>query len=138
MALVQSARWRLVTVAFALSLPTIVNSAAARDFTRTQRANVTPSLADQPSPPPEIVFDAVLNAGRSTGIDPALLLTIAWTESGFRTEAKNQTSSAAGLLQFTEQTWCVRQGQNMDASERSAHCYIVGSRAVRLPKRTRE
>ena len=64
-----------------------------------------PSLAEQPSPPPAIVVAAVLDAERSTGIDPALLLTIAWTESRFRANAKNQTSSAAGLLQFTKQTW---------------------------------
>jgi hypothetical protein len=109
MAVAQRARSWLVTLAFsttlALSSPCITNSAVARDFKRTQPTDVTPSLADQPTSPPEIVVNAVLNAGRSTGIDPALLLTIAWTESGFRTEAKNQTSSAAGLLQFTKQTW---------------------------------
>ena len=57
------------------------------------------------APPPQNVLDAVLEAERRTGIDPALLLMIAWTESRFRSDAKNQTSSAAGLLQFTQQTW---------------------------------
>jgi hypothetical protein len=46
-----------------------------------------------------------LDAQRLTGIDPALLLVIAWTESRFRVDAKNRISSAAGLLQFTDQTW---------------------------------
>ena len=80
------------------------NSAAARS-SRIQPIDVTPSLAEQPSPPPKIVVTAVLDAERLTGIDPALLLTIAWTESRFQADAKNRTSSAEGLLQFTKQTW---------------------------------
>jgi hypothetical protein len=62
-------------------------------------------LADRALKPPESVVDAALKAARSTGIDPALLLTIAWTESGFHADAKSQTSSARGLMQFTKQTW---------------------------------
>ena len=109
MAVPQRARSWLATFAFAttlaLSSPCVTYTAAARDVKRTQLTDVTPSFADQPSQPPEIVVNAVLNAWRLTGIDPALLLTIAWTESRFRAEAKNRTSSAAGLLQFTKQTW---------------------------------
>ena len=109
MAVPQRARSWLATFAFSatlvLSSCCVTYSAAARDVKRTPSTDVTPSLAEQPSPPPEIVVTAVLDAERSTGIDPALLLTIAWTESRFRADAKNQTSSAAGLLQFTKQTW---------------------------------
>jgi hypothetical protein len=80
-------------------------SAAARSISRIQPIDVTPSLAEQPSPPPKIVVTAVLGAERLTGIDSALLLTFAWTESRFQADAKNLTSSAVGLLQFTKQTW---------------------------------
>ena len=82
-----------------------VTYSAAAQSSRIQRIDVTPSLAEQPSPPPKIVVTAVLDAERLTGIDPALLLTIAWTESRFQADAKNWTSSAVGLLQFTKQTW---------------------------------
>ena len=109
MAVPQRARSWLVISAFsatlALSSPWTIHFAAARNVKRTPSTDLTPSLAEQPSRPPETVVAAVLDAGRSTGIDPALLLTIAATESRFRTNAKNTTSSAAGLLQFTKQTW---------------------------------
>ena len=109
MAVAQRACSWVVTLAFSITLALgsscIDNSATARDFRRTQPTDVTPSLAEQPSPPPEVVVNAVLIAGRSTGIDAALLLTIAWTESRFRAEAKSWTSSAEGILQFTKQTW---------------------------------
>jgi hypothetical protein len=109
MAAAQHARSSLATFALsmtlALSSACITYSAAARDLKRTQPTDATPSLADQPSQPPKMIVDAVLDAAHSTGIDPALLLTIAWTESRFRAKAKNRTTSAAGLLQFTKQTW---------------------------------
>ena len=105
----QRARSWLAAFAFsatlALSSPGAIYSAAARNVKRAALTDPTPSLAEQPSPPPVTVITAVLDAGHSTGIDPALLLTIASTESRFRADAKNKTSSAAGLLQFTKQTW---------------------------------
>jgi hypothetical protein len=100
---------RLAILAFSamlvLSSCCETHSAAARDVRRTQLTDVIPFLAERPSPPPKIVVTAVLDAERLTGIDPALLLTIAWTESRFQADAQNQTSSAVGLLQFTKQTW---------------------------------
>ena len=109
MAVPQRARsWLAISVfsaTLALSSPWTIHSAVARNIKRTPSTDLTPSLAEQPARPPQTVVAAVLDAGRSTGIDPALLLTIAATESRFRTDAKNQTSSAAGLLQFTKQTW---------------------------------
>jgi hypothetical protein len=95
----------IFTAMLVLSSCCDIYSAAARGIRRTQPTDVTPSLAEQPSLPPKIIVTAVLDAERLTGIDPALLLTIAWTESRFRADAKNQTSSAVGLLQFTKQTW---------------------------------
>jgi hypothetical protein len=62
-------------------------------------------LAERPTPPPADLLRASLDAQRLTGIDPALLLTIAWIESRFHVKAKNHSSSAAGPLQFTDQTW---------------------------------
>ena len=109
MAVPQRARsWLAISVfsaTLALSSPWTIHSAVARNIKRTPSTDLTPSLAEQPARPPQTVVAAVLDAGRSTGIDPALLLTIAATESRFRTDAKNQTSSASGLLQFTKQTW---------------------------------
>ena len=92
MAVPQRARSWLATFAFvttlALGSPCVTYTAAARDVKRTQLTDATPSFADQPAQPPETVVNAVLNAWRLTGIDPALLLTIAWTENRFRAEAK--------------------------------------------------
>ena len=67
-------------------------SAAARGVEEDQPTDVTPSLAEQPAPPPKIVVTAVLDAERLTGIDPALLLTIAWTESRFQARHEESTS----------------------------------------------
>ncbi|MGP0002206.1 MAG: transglycosylase SLT domain-containing protein [Acetobacteraceae bacterium] len=109
MAVPQRARLWLGAFAFsaalALSSSYAIHSATARNVKRTSSTDLTPTLAEQRSPPPETVVAAVLDAGRSTGIDPALLLTIAATESRFQANAKNRTSSATGLLQFTKQTW---------------------------------
>ncbi len=109
MAVPQPARWWLATFVFfaalVLSNPCTIHSAAARNVKRTSSTDLTPSLAARPAPPPETVVAAVRDAERSTGIDPALLLTIAATESRFQANAKNRTSSALGLLQFTKQTW---------------------------------
>jgi hypothetical protein len=109
MAVPQRVRSWLVVVPFsamfALSSPVAIYSAAARNVKWAALTDPTPSLTEQPSPPPVTVINAVLDAEHSTGIDPALLLTIASTESRFRADAKNKTSSAAGLLQFTKQTW---------------------------------
>ena len=44
-------------------------------------------------------------AVRATGIDPALLLAMAWKESRFDPLARNPLSTARGLMQFTEATW---------------------------------
>ncbi|MGC1410466.1 MAG: transglycosylase SLT domain-containing protein [Acetobacteraceae bacterium] len=108
MAVPQRARSWLAIFAFSAALalgnPWTMHSGIARTVKRTS-ANPTPSLAEQPASPPATVVAAVLDAARSTGIDPALLLTIAATESRFRANAKNHTSSAVGLLQFTKQTW---------------------------------
>ena len=146
MAFPQRARSWSATFAFAatlaLSSPCVTYTAAARDVKRTRLTDVTPSLADQPAQPPEIVVNAVLNAWRSTGIDPALLLTIAWTESRFRTEAKNQTSSAAGLLQFTKQTWLENiktfgRKHGLSYLAGMIHQSSVGHLVMRAPARNR-
>lgn len=59
---------------------------------------------DDPAVPPAIL-DAIQTAARESGIDPHLLAAIAWRESRFDPEARNQQSSAKGLLQFTSGTW---------------------------------
>jgi hypothetical protein len=59
---------------------------------------------DHPTLPPP-VLTAIRSAARATGIDPNLLLAIAWRESRFDSQATNRRSSANGLLQFTSGTW---------------------------------
>lgn len=59
---------------------------------------------DKPHVSP-VVLHALERAASATGVDPDLLAAIAWRESRFDPHARNQHSSAAGLLQFTDETW---------------------------------
>jgi len=52
-----------------------------------------------------VVESAIQRASDATGVDFTFLLGTAKRESGLRPGAKAQTSSAAGLFQFVEQTW---------------------------------
>ncbi|MBI1407089.1 MAG: transglycosylase SLT domain-containing protein [Caulobacter sp.] len=52
-----------------------------------------------------VVESAIQRASAATGVDFSFLLGTAKRESGLRPTAKAQTSSAAGLFQFVEQTW---------------------------------
>jgi hypothetical protein len=52
-----------------------------------------------------VVEQAVKTASDATGVNFDFLMRTAQRESGFDASAKAQTSSAAGLFQFTEQTW---------------------------------
>lgn len=77
---------------------------------------------DDPAVPP-VILDAIQTAARESGIDPHLLAAIAWRESRFDPDARNQQSSAKGLLQFTSGTWLrvVRDyGSAHDAAEYAA------------------
>jgi Transglycosylase SLT domain len=51
------------------------------------------------------IVERVVKAARTTGSDPALLMSIADKESSFASSAKASTSSASGLFQFVESTW---------------------------------
>jgi hypothetical protein len=51
------------------------------------------------------IVERVVKAAKSTGSDPALLMSIADKESSFASSAKASTSSASGLFQFVESTW---------------------------------
>jgi len=51
------------------------------------------------------VQNAIQSAAYESGVDPHLLTAIAWRESRFDPDARNQRSSAKGLLQFTTGTW---------------------------------
>ena len=63
---------------------------------------VTGPTGPQPS---AAVLRSIGSASRRTGIDFTYLLNQARTESAFDPDAKAPTSSAAGLFQFTSQTW---------------------------------
>ncbi|WP_374344628.1 transglycosylase SLT domain-containing protein [Phenylobacterium sp.] len=52
-----------------------------------------------------VVETAIQRASSATGVDFSFLMKTASRESGYNPKAKAQTSSAAGLFQFTEQTW---------------------------------
>ena len=48
---------------------------------------------------------AIRRASNATGVDADFLLKTARRESALNPSAKARTSSAAGLVQFIEQTW---------------------------------
>lgn len=66
------------------------------------------------------VWRAIENASRRTGIDFDYLLDQARIESGFRADARAATSSAAGLYQFTAQTWLATLKRHGAAHGRSS------------------
>jgi hypothetical protein len=73
-------------------------------------ADATPAAAwsgpdDDGGPPPAELVRAAQRAGAAVGIDPALLLAIAWRESGFDPSSTGGTSSAAGYFQFLDDSW---------------------------------
>jgi hypothetical protein len=51
------------------------------------------------------IVERVVQAAKTTEMDPALLMAIADKESSFSATAKAKTSSASGLFQFVEKTW---------------------------------
>ena len=59
---------------------------------------------DDPQIPPEVTA-AIETAARESGVDPHLLVAMAWRESRFNVNARSHQSSAKGLLQFTTETW---------------------------------
>jgi len=52
-----------------------------------------------------VVEAAIQRASSATGVDFGFLMRAAKRESGYNPGAKAQTSSAAGLFQFVDQTW---------------------------------
>jgi hypothetical protein len=54
--------------------------------------------------PPD-VLQSIRSASASTGVDFKFLVAQASLESGFQSDVKAKRSSAAGLFQFTSQTW---------------------------------
>lgn len=53
----------------------------------------------------EAVTSAIERASKATGVDFGFLLRTAKRESGYNAGARAQSSSAAGLFQFVDQTW---------------------------------
>lgn len=59
---------------------------------------------DSPAISPAMLV-AIRQAADDMGVDPHLLMALAWRESRFDPAAANRLSSACGLLQFTSETW---------------------------------
>jgi hypothetical protein len=62
-------------------------------------------LARAPTKVPPAMRRAISHAALRVGVDRSYLLAVAARESGFDAEAYAERSSAAGLYQFTEDTW---------------------------------
>ena len=54
---------------------------------------------------PKTVEDTIVAAAQSVGVEPSVLLAVAWRESRFEADARSRVSSATGLFQFTRATW---------------------------------
>lgn len=72
--------------------------AFVKGMTRTSPSNPVSAV-------PMPVWRAIKSASHRTGVDFGYMLDQARIESGFRPDARAATSSAAGLYQFTSQTW---------------------------------
>jgi transglycosylase-like protein with SLT domain len=89
--------------------------------------------------PPD-VLQSIRSASTTTGVDFKFLVAQASLESGFQADVKSKRSSAAGLFQFTSQTWLemirdhgAKYGQTDLASEIKAHAngrLVVANKAA--------
>jgi hypothetical protein len=66
---------------------------------------VPPLRPDPAARAPADIRSAIQQASAATGVPFDYLVTQAQQESGFKADARAATSTAAGLYQFTEQTW---------------------------------
>jgi Transglycosylase SLT domain len=89
-------------------------------------------IASQPARNMERVSRAIGAASDRTGVDFDYLMNQARVESGFRPDAKAETSSASGLFQFTQQTWLATVKQHG-----SEHNYSWAADAINVDKHGR-
>lgn len=92
--------------------PDLSESDAVRAWSSQPEAGVAPvetvapgMLKFGPVRVARAIVDHVVQAAKTTGSDPALLMAIADKESSFAPKAKAGTSSASGLFQFIDSTW---------------------------------
>jgi transglycosylase-like protein with SLT domain len=88
------------------------------------------TVPNNPFPAPASAIDptvlrSIRQASQSTSTDFGLLMAQAARESGFRTDAKSASSSAAGLFQFVDSTW-------LDMVHRFGDKYGVGDLAQQI------
>ncbi len=76
-----------------------------------------------------MVEGAVRRAANATGVDFDFLLHAAKRESGLNPNAKAATSSAAGLFQFTEQTWLATLKRHGPAHGYARYAELIGKGA---------
>ena len=77
---------------------------AAHPAVHTDETPLANTTWDNPQISPA-VMNALQAAAQESGVDPDLLAAVAWRESRFDPKARNRSSSAKGLLQFTNATW---------------------------------
>lgn len=84
-----------------LQFPQPINPELVRELSN-QGIKVNPRNIPQPN---ETHVAAIKAASELTGVSPSTLFGFAAQESGFRNSVKADTSSATGLMQFTNGTW---------------------------------
>lgn len=85
------------------------------------------------------IVEHVVQAAKTTGSDPALLMAIADKESNFAPRAKASTSSASGLFQFIDATWfkAVRLFGWRHGQEEAARTIEASDGDLRVPRQKR-
>lgn len=131
--------------------PVTVAFGSGRKTTSSVGAVVAPPVAvvarasgalEEVAAVPRKILNAVMHAAGRTGLDPAFLLSVAWTESRMDTTARNPESSAAGPFQFTRVGWfesVYRFGaeHGLDATARRISKNPDGAMVVERGARTR-
>lgn len=75
------------------------------DSSGSNKPDPTAKIPDPTGPGINGLKDTIINAAKSVGVDPNIMMTTAAIESDFNPNAKAGTSSASGLMQFINSTW---------------------------------
>ncbi len=113
-------------------------AASLRRLGRRVDPDVAGTLRFGPVKVPRSIVENVVQAAKTTDMDPALLMAIADKESSFAPTAKAGTSSASGLFQFVEKTWLkALQAFGLRYGQEKAVKAIQGGEAPRVAAQKR-